>query len=433
MAPTTAPTTAPAFPIIPPTSSSCFPFRLELLLDNYSETSWEMKKVSDGSVITVGEGSADKYKKNTEYGESLCLTNGEYSFTIFDIYGDGLTQGTEAHYYGFLNNIKIFSGKDFEKEETTTFTVAGAPQLPTTEPTTEPTATPTQAPTKTPTTTPTQAPTPAGTSNNGNCMDDSDFRYKGVKQCKWVAKNIEQRCNLDAKEGDGKFIIDYCPVTCNACEPTIDNGTDDDTETGSSCASNEILFRLDLLLDSYSETSWGMKKVSDGSIVAAGSADKYKKNTEYVEELCLPNGEYSFTIFDVYGDGLTQGTGHYYGSLDNIEIFSGKEFEKEETTTFTVVVVVDDASTIVNPPTPTPTPAPTSAPTNDTPSSSCVDNPNFKFKGDSSKNCEWLGENKQGKKKCKKIKQTQDDGTKLKLADLCPKTCGVKFGVGQCN
>jgi len=96
-------------------------------------------------------------------------------------------------------------------------------------------------------------------------MDDSDFRYKGKKKCSWVEKDLSKRCNLDAKEGDGKFISDYCPDTCNACKPTIDNGTDDDTNTGPSCASDEILFHLDLLLDNYNETSWEMKKDSDGS------------------------------------------------------------------------------------------------------------------------------------------------------------------------
>mmetsp|Transcript_49750 Transcript_49750/g.56295 ORF Transcript_49750/g.56295 Transcript_49750/m.56295 type:complete len:94 (-) Transcript_49750:525-806(-) len=57
MASTATPTMAPACPTLPSTSS-CSPFRLELLLDNYNETSWEMKKVSDGSI--VGEGSEDK-------------------------------------------------------------------------------------------------------------------------------------------------------------------------------------------------------------------------------------------------------------------------------------------------------------------------------------------------------------------------------------
>merc|ERR1740139_412574 len=153
-----------------------------------------MKKVSDGSIIV--EGSEEKYKKNTEYVESLCLTNGDYSFTIFDIYGDGLSAGTTGHYYGFLNNIKIFSGKDFKKEETTTFTVAIAP-APTVAPTMDPTAAPTMAPAF-----PTIPPT-------------------------------------------------------SSCSP----------------------FRLELLLDNYNETSWEMKKVSDGSIIGEGSETEYKKNT----------------------------------------------------------------------------------------------------------------------------------------------------------
>jgi len=73
-------------------------------------------------------------------------------------------------------------------------------------------------------------------------------------------------------------------------------------------------------------------------------------------------------------------------------MFSGKDFKKEETTTFTVVI--DDTSTPANPPAPAPAPAPT--PTNDTSSSSCVDNTTFKYKGTNSNNCEWLGDEKKG-------------------------------------
>ena len=62
--------------------------------------------------------------------------------------------------------------------------------------------------------------------------------------------------------------------------------------------------------------------------------------------------------------------------FNNIKIFSGFDFEKEETTT--LMVTVEDIHTPVNLSTPTP------APTNDTPSCSCVDNTDFKFKGDSS-------------------------------------------------
>jgi len=221
----------------PSCASDEMSFQLILLLDNYSETSWEMKKVSDGSI--VGAGAAEHYETpNTQYEESLCLTKGEYSFTIFDGWGDGLTQSaTTGHYSGFLNNIEIFEDSDKEWfNETKLFTVAVA-------------------------------------------------------------------------------------------------------STPIACARDAIPFRLELLLDNYNETSWEMKKVSDGSvIVGEGAVDKYEKNTEYKETLCVTTGDYNFTIFDGYGDGLTQGAGHYSEFLDNIEIFSGKDFQKEETTTFTVVV-----------------------------------------------------------------------------------------------
>jgi len=126
--------------------------------------------------------------------------------------------------------------------------------------------------------------------------------------------------------------------------------TDNDS---ASCASNESAFRLELLLDWFEETSWVMNKVSDGSIVGEGSQDKYKKNTEYVESLCLTNGDdYSFTIYDEYGDGLTYngeaegvGTvGHYYGFLNNQEIFRGFDFKFEETKKFTVADAADAAA-----------------------------------------------------------------------------------------
>merc|ERR1712194_633837 len=125
--PSESPTQAPTISWAPsqaPTISCAsdeIPFRLELLVDNAIETSWNMTKVSDGTI--VGEGFKNEYKNNTEYKESLCLPNGDYSFTIFDGYGDGLTYGKRGQYYLFVNNIEIFSGSNEEWfSETTTFT-----------------------------------------------------------------------------------------------------------------------------------------------------------------------------------------------------------------------------------------------------------------------------------------------------------------------
>merc|ERR1719162_2163137 len=112
-----------------------------------------MTKVSDGSI--VGEGLESDYKTpNTEYDESLCLTNnsGDYSFTINDGYGDGLSQSETAHYYGFLDNIEIFTGRaERWYSETTTFPAT----VPSTPPSTSPTIVPTDPPSKAPTQVPT--------------------------------------------------------------------------------------------------------------------------------------------------------------------------------------------------------------------------------------------------------------------------------------
>jgi len=55
------------------------------------------------------------------------------------------------------------------------------------------------------------------------CVDDTEFKYKGEKKCKWVAQpnsngelRLEHRCNLNAKDDkDGtKLISDFCRVSC---------------------------------------------------------------------------------------------------------------------------------------------------------------------------------------------------------------------------
>jgi len=55
------------------------------------------------------------------------------------------------------------------------------------------------------------------------CIDDTDYKYKGIKKCKWVAEpnkkgesKLEYRCNLNAKddEDDTKLISDFCRVSC---------------------------------------------------------------------------------------------------------------------------------------------------------------------------------------------------------------------------
>lgn len=72
------------------------------------------------------------------------------------------------------------------------------------------------------------------------------------------------------------------------------------------CLFNEVT--LDIILDRYgSETSW---EITDavGNVVASGGpyADAATSVTQTVPKitLCLDNGDYTFTMMDIYGDGM---------------------------------------------------------------------------------------------------------------------------------
>ncbi|MGK3761366.1 MAG: hypothetical protein ACI8RD_013684 [Bacillariaceae sp.] len=58
--------------------------------------------------------------------------------------------------------------------------------------------------------------------------------------------------------------------------------------------------------------------------------------------------------------------------------------------------------------------------------SSCDDSIDFRFKGKRKKKCAWIGRHKKGKRKCK----SKQKG--IRIYNLCPSTCGSKFGVGKC-
>ncbi len=68
---------------------------------------------------------------------------------------------------------------------------------------------------------------------------------------------------------------------------------------------------LDLLTDFYPvETSWQIAD-DEGNVLLQGT-DYEDSNQNYIEEWCLSEGCYEFTIFDDFGDGMSQnGDGHY--------------------------------------------------------------------------------------------------------------------------
>lgn len=96
---------------------------------------------------------------------------------------------------------------------------------------------------------------------------------------------------------------------------------------------------IDLKFDRYAQDeSWNITQ--DGAVVASSSpfADGV---TEDVQELCLPEGDYVFTIYDAYGDGLCceWGEGSYSVRTDEEDIIAeGAEFGPSESREFTLPV-----------------------------------------------------------------------------------------------
>lgn len=101
------------------------------------------------------------------------------------------------------------------------------------------------------------------------------------------------------------------------------------------CQHNSVL--LSFTFDGYaSETTWVIKN-SDGESFASGGPYQDGQATEVVE-LCLEDGDYTFTVNDAYGDGLTYpNLGEIVLSQDGEEIlFISGEFGKTTTQPFTL-------------------------------------------------------------------------------------------------
>ena len=103
---------------------------------------------------------------------------------------------------------------------------------------------------------------------------------------------------------------------------------------GSSCNETEVTLTLET--DNYgNETSWTLKNGS-GTTIESGSG--YGSNTTYSGNFCLPDGNYTFTINDSYGDGIccAYGSGSYRITNGSTTLVSGGNFGSSESKNFTI-------------------------------------------------------------------------------------------------
>merc|ERR1719464_1205429 len=130
-------------------------------------------------------------------------------------------------------------------------------------------------------------------------------------------------------------------------EPVVDQLVPISTD----CEEGFSKFQVEILTDNYGgETYWDLTYSDSPDYVIAGSNRSYSEAfTDYTdpsmdEYFCLESGNYTFTMFDKYGDGVCCefGEGHITGILNDNEIFVGGNFSYKDTRNFTVTVSDDE-------------------------------------------------------------------------------------------
>eukprot|EP00804_Cyclotella_cryptica_P013731 CCRYP_018844-RE/>CCRYP_018844-RE protein AED:0.15 eAED:0.15 QI:230/1/1/1/1/0.88/9/256/604 len=102
--------------------------------------------------------------------------------------------------------------------------------------------------------------------------------------------------------------------------------------SGTTCTSGEVKLTVEIKTDRYGgDTSWFLADVNSVNKkilkVKNGTYDAFSLNSV---DTCLPYGEYNFTVYDEYGDGLccAYGDGYVRVLLDDREILNALSFRK---------------------------------------------------------------------------------------------------------
>ena len=95
---------------------------IEIFTDGYgSETSWVIQDISGNTIESFNDGNLEN---STTYNWDVNLEYGDYTFIIYDSYGDGICCGYGVGYYSVtVSGEEVVSGGEFISEEATLFSV----------------------------------------------------------------------------------------------------------------------------------------------------------------------------------------------------------------------------------------------------------------------------------------------------------------------
>ncbi|MBN1250904.1 MAG: PKD domain-containing protein [Bacteroidales bacterium] len=288
--------------------------KLTLLTDKYgSETSWTLKN-SSGTTVQSGSG----YSNSTTYNINWNLTEGQYTFTINDSYGDGICCAYGSGSYKLTDgcNATLVAGGAFGSSESTIFCT--------------------------------------GTTENNAPVAEANgpySAYKGVAISFSSAGTADSDGTISSYSwnfGDGTTSTSANPshsyssvgnytatltVTDNAGATDSDQASVSITEAPS-C----INVNLTIKLDNYpEETSWTLKTSTGSTVASGGTYGNMADGSIVTSSNCLAVGCYTFTINDTYGDGICckYGSGSYnLVDASGTVLASGGTFIKTQATNF---------------------------------------------------------------------------------------------------
>ncbi len=291
----------------PPCPVACTdnPVTLSITLDNYpSETSWSL--VNDAGV-TVASGGGYSGAGST-VTQDLCLPDDCYTFTINDSYGDGICCAYGSGSYTLSGPSGVLaSGGSFGSSESTPFCLGGGP-----------------------------APTCTDGVQNGD-ETGVDCGGSACPPCATCTDGIQNGDETGVDCGGSA-----CPP-CATCTDGIQNGDETGVDCGGSacppcpvgCTDNTVT--LSITFDNYpEETAWSITNAGGATVASGGPYGSQPDGSTITEEFCVPDGCYTFTITDAYGDGIccAYGSGSYSLTGPSGTLASGGSFGASESTPF---------------------------------------------------------------------------------------------------
>ena len=146
--------------------------------------------------------------------------------------------------------------------------------------------------------------------------------------------------NIDLAAYDGQVIYTRFYGTTGSSYRS-DMAIDDiEISNGGGSTPGCINVSLTLKFDNYpEETSWTIKNESGSTVASGGTYGSQPDGSTLVETACLSDGCYTFTINDVYGDGIccSYGSGSYTLEDENgTTLAAGGSFNSSESTNFCV-------------------------------------------------------------------------------------------------